>query len=95
MHTINSYIINISLRYGLDVWQTTVAPMYLVQPPLISGFLNTAITTLDYFTLCLKKTSHLYNLLQFLHTQLDCDNFWHKCCRESRQSKRTLFSHHI
>ena len=41
-------------------------------------------------TLCLKKTSHLYNLLLFLHTQFDCDNFWHKCCRESRQS---LFSH--
>jgi len=23
----------------------------------------------------------------------DCNNFWHKCCRESRQSKYTLFSH--
>jgi len=26
-------------------------------------------------------------LLQFYM----CDNFWHKCCRESRQSKCTLF----
>jgi len=25
---------------------------------------------------------------------LDCDNFWHKRCQESRQSKYTLFSHH-
>jgi len=41
-----------------------------------------------------QKTSHLYNLLKFLHTQFDCDNFWHKCCRESRQSKYSLFCHH-
>jgi len=39
------------------------------------------------------KTSHLYNLLLFLHTQFDCNNFWHKYCREIRQSKCTLFSH--
>jgi len=37
-----------------------------------------------YYTVS-QKTSHLYNLLYFLHTQFDCDNFWHKCCRESRQ----------
>ena len=51
MHTINSYIMNISLCYVLDVWQTTVAPMYLVQPPPISGFLNTATIKLDYLRL--------------------------------------------
>ena len=30
------------------------------------------------YTVSQKKTSHLYNLLLFLHTQFDCDNFWHK-----------------
>jgi len=33
------------------------------------------LDVVEYYTV-LKKTSHLYNLLEFLHTQLDCDNFW-------------------
>ena len=32
--------------------------------------------------------------LAIIFTQFDCDNFWRKCCQESRQSKFTLFSHH-
>jgi len=39
--------------------------------------------------------SYLYNLLYFLHTQLDCDNFSHKCCQESSQSKCTFFPPHL
>jgi len=34
-----------------------------------------------------------FDLLWSLRTQFDCNNFWHKCCQESRQSKHTLFSH--
>ena len=49
-----------------------------------------AVKLLMYSTPCLKKTSHLYNFVYVLHTQFNCDNFWHKCCRESRQSKCRL-----
>jgi len=42
---------------------------------------------------CVSKKRPTSDLLQSLHTQFDYDNFWHKCCRESRQSKCTLFSH--
>ena len=40
-----------------------------------------------------KKRPTCTSCYNFLHTQLDCVNLWHKCCRESRQSKCTLFSH--
>jgi len=45
-------------------------------------------------TLCLKNVPTYTTCYIFLRTQFDCDNFWHKCCQESRQSKCTLFSHH-
>jgi len=47
------------------------------------------------YTLCLRKRPTFTTCYNFLHTQFDCDNFWHKCCRESRQWKLTLFSHLI
>jgi len=29
-----------------------------------------------------------------VNSRMTTNNVWHKCCRESRQSKCTLFSHH-
>jgi len=40
-----------------------------------------------------QKNRPTFGLLQSRYTQFDYDNFWHKCYRESRQSKFTLFSH--
>ena len=43
---------------------------------------------------CVSKKRPTFTTCYNFYIQFDCDNFWHKCCRESRQSKRTLFSHH-
>jgi len=55
-------------------------------------FLANVKLTFMFATLCLKKRP-TFDLLWSLHTRLDCDNFWRKFCRETRQSKCPLFSH--
>ena len=44
---------------------------------------------------CVSEKRSTFDLLSSLHTRFDCDNFWQKCCRETRQSKCTSFSHLI
>jgi len=50
-----------------------------------SFFCNTVCTV--------SQKSPTFDLLWSSHTPFDCNNFWQECCRESRQSKLTLFSH--
>jgi len=42
---------------------------------------------------CVSKKRHCFGLLQLPRTSIDFDNFWHKCCLESKQANGTLFSH--
>ena len=44
----------------------------------------------ERYTLCLEKTPHLWLAIIFTYA-VRLQDFWQKCCGESRQSERTLF----
>jgi len=63
------------------------------RPDITQYVLNRTCGKLEHHTIlhCVSKTSHLYNLLSFLHTQFDCDNFFGINVAEKAGNQNVLY----
>jgi len=105
LYTIQVHSDGFQLRKGSSPWSpcrtTPVTPSEFMRAVLrrnhsIRGHMcYSCITVIFYsiYTVSQKNVPPLQLAIIFTYT-VRLRQFWHKCCRESRQSKCTLFSHH-